>query len=410
MAAAAVLDAAGLVSAILRAVRTARRNRRECRLLARRVVMVGDLLQQLLPPDSERRCGGRRALDGLGARRAPAGASQESGAVRGFITAGRQAEQFREVQSEINDYMLLFPVVSHIDLTRRLDLIYGMLLPPPPPPPGSQPLQQEITATEVIPFESNQAITELFEFGQSQVAGMFGRATGQRAEVEMALLVASALFTSVSSQYERELNLLTKLQHMNIIKLLGHCTGESELILLYEYMPNGSLDKFIHGPNREVLFDWSLRFQIIQGIAEGLQYLHTGYIAPEYLRQGILSTKVDVYAYGVILLEIITARRSTELLDAPLRNEDRIVEITRCIQIAWLCVQTDPADRPSMLDVLAMLRGEKNVPAPKKPGDLLPEGETSGEILPESETSGEIAHWFVSSGGTCSSSEFTVPR
>jgi serine/threonine protein kinase len=58
----------------------------------------------------------------------------------------------------------------------------------------------------------------------------------------------------VFSQYERELNLLTKLQHTNIIKLLGHCTGEWELILIYEYMPNGSLDKFIHGILSRILY------------------------------------------------------------------------------------------------------------------------------------------------------------
>lgn len=96
-----------------------------------------------------------------------------------------------------------------------------------------------------------------------------------------------------------------------------------------------------------------------------------------------------------------------------MRNEARIAEITICIQIALLCVQKDPADRPSMLDVLAMLRDEKIVAAPKKPGDLLLGDETSvesGDLLLGEETSGETAHWFASSGATCSSTEFTVPR
>lgn len=52
---------------------------------------------------------------------------------------------------------------------------------------------------------------------------------------------------SVAFQYESEFHVLTKLQHTNIIKLLGHCTGQDEMILVYEYMPNGSLDKFIFG-------------------------------------------------------------------------------------------------------------------------------------------------------------------
>ncbi|XP_052164039.1 LRR receptor-like serine/threonine-protein kinase RGI1 isoform X2 [Oryza glaberrima] len=453
-------DAAGLVSAILQAVRAARRNRRECRLLARRAMMVGDLLR-LLPPESEtmRRPEVRRALDGLGGALRQAlelvESCQESGAVRGLMTAGRQAEQFREVQGEINDYMLLFPVVSHIDITRRLDLIYGLLLPADSQPhqmpedaPGSpgdhfeaDVRNVEITAAEVIPFESNQTITEPFEFGEHQVAG----------------------------HQEGLEELLSKVQRLK---------------WLCWWSQHDSL-----GPNREVSFDWFSCFKIIQGIAEGLLYLHTyeaeicivhrdlkpsnilldsdmnakigdfgiaktisparlqdtyvsgtfGYIAPEYLRGGILSTKVDVYAYGVILLEIITGRRScipclkddeyvhlteyawdlwrtgrsAELLDAALRNEARIAEITSCIQIALLCVQKDPADRPSMLDVLAMLRDEKIVAAPKKPGDLLLGDETSvesGDLLLGEETSGEAAHWFASSGATCSSTEFTVPR
>uniref|UniRef100_A0A0E0EKK3 Protein kinase domain-containing protein n=1 Tax=Oryza meridionalis TaxID=40149 RepID=A0A0E0EKK3_9ORYZ len=424
-------DAAGLVSAILQAVRAARRNRRECRLLARRAMMVGDLLR-LLPPESE---------------------------------TMRRPEMPEDAPGSPG---------NHFEADVR---------------------NEEITAAEVIPFESNQTITEPFEFGEHQVAGhqegleellskvqrlkwlcwwsqrdslegpstydllkaatnnfsskseiaSGGWATVYKAQMRNGLEIAIKVYPMgteekrVFSQYERELSLLTKLQHTNIIKLLGHCTGEWELILIYEYMPNGSLDKFIHGPNREVSFDWFSCFKIIQGIAEGLLYLHTGYIAPEYLRGGILSTKVDVYAYGVILLEIITGRRScipclkddeyvhlteyawdlwrtgrsAELLDAALRNEARIAEITSCIQIALLCVQKDPADRPSMLDVLAMLRDEQIVAAPKKPGDLLLGDETSvesGDLLLGEERSGETAHWFASSGATCSSTEFMVPR
>ncbi|CAL5002720.1 unnamed protein product [Urochloa decumbens] len=377
-------DAAGLVSATLQAVRTARRNRGECRALARRVMMVGDLLQlaQQGRSSSEamRRPEVRRALDGLGGalRRAYelVESCQERGAVYGFVMAGRQAEQFRDVQAEIDAYLLVFPM-AHI---------------------------------------------------------------GDGLEVAIKKYPTHVL--SVSSQYKSEFEVLKKLEHANIIKLLGHCTGEGEMILVYEYMPNGSLDKIIFDGRGDASLDWLTLFRIIEGIANGLLYLHThelcivhrdlkpsnilldfdmnskisdfgiakmlcpgssydtglsgtyGYMAPEYHRQGILSTKVDVYAYGVILLEAIAGKKSSvpclqddeyvnfiehvwslwstgrtfELIDPPLRNNGaQITDISRCIEIALLCVQTDPADRPFMSDVVLMLSNKKTMPFPNRP-------------------------------------------
>ncbi|KAK3121540.1 hypothetical protein QOZ80_8BG0655740 [Eleusine coracana subsp. coracana] len=129
-------DAVGLVSATLQAVRTAWRNRKECQSLARRVMMVGDLLQLVQQGSSEtmRRTEVGRALDGLGdaLRRAfeLVEFCQDRGAAYGFVMAGRQAEQFRDVQADIDSYLLVFPMVSHIDVTIRLERIYNMLLPP----------------------------------------------------------------------------------------------------------------------------------------------------------------------------------------------------------------------------------------------------------------------------------------
>lgn len=237
---------------------------------------------------------------------------------------------------------------------------------------------------------------------------------------------------------ESEFEILKNLKHENIIKLLGHCTGQGEGILVYEYMPNGSLDKFVFDARCGAFSDWKSRFHIMDGIAEGLVYLHThepcivhkdlkpsnilldsnmnakisdfgiatilrtgsyldtcisgtiGHMAPEYLKKGILSPEVDVYAYGVILLEIISGKRSSwlqddvyvnlteyawhlwatlrssELLDPWLRNGDQIADIIRCIQIALLCVQRDPADRPSMSDVLLMLGNKMTISSPKQ--------------------------------------------
>ncbi|KAL6640102.1 hypothetical protein ACP70R_022412 [Stipagrostis hirtigluma subsp. patula] len=507
-------DAAGLVSATLQAVRTARRNRRECRSLARRVMMVGDLLR-LVQAGSEtaRRPEVRRALDGLGGalRRAYelVESCQGRGAAYGFVMAGRQAEQFRDVQAEIDSYLLVFPVVSHIDITIRLDRIYNMLLPPDQPQQVTEAVPSSPTsdlephtrnegrALGDFQLEENQTVTEHSEFEECQIEGVQegleelltrdqrlkwlcwlpqqdkparpvydllkaatnnfsseneigcgGWSTVYKAHIgglEVAIKRYPSDARSSASQYDSEFQVLKKLQHTNIIKLLGNCTGQGEMILVYEYMPNGSLDKYIFDVRRGVSLNWLSRLRIIEGIAHGLLYLHSraelcivhrdlkpsnillgsdmnakisdfgiakmlcpewhqdtyisgthGYIAPEYLRGGILSTKVDVYAYGVILLEVISAkksivpclqndeyvsftehawhlwttRRSIEFLDPSLRNEDQITHIIRCIQVALLCVQTDPADRPSMSDVLLMLGNKKIISFPKVPADL----------------------------------------
>lgn len=125
-----------------------------------------------------------------------------------------------------------------------------------------------------------------------------------RDELEVAIKICSgdASGKNLDFEYETECHVLAKLKHPNIIKLLGHYNRLGKRILVYEYMANGSLDKFIFGIftlifsfwsnfhlvfffylmsgivtdlGRGVSLDWSSRFQIIEGIAQGLLYLHT---------------------------------------------------------------------------------------------------------------------------------------
>ncbi|KAM3739819.1 hypothetical protein ACB098_08G051000 [Castanea mollissima] len=220
-------------------------------------------------------------------------------------------------------------------------------------------------------------------------------------------------------EFVAEIISMGKLRHRNLVQLLGYCRRRGELLLVYDYMSNGSLDKFLYS-NEKPNLSWFQRFRIIKGVASGLLYLHEeweqvvlhrdvkasnvlldaelngrlGYLAPEIIRTRRATTCTDVFSFGAFMLEVACGRRpiglqgQTEdiilvdwvfecwrrgaILDAgdPRLEGNYVVEAMELVlKLGLLCSHSVPAARPSMRQVMQFLDGNANLPE-------LPDGST----------------------------------
>ncbi|XP_019437772.1 PREDICTED: probable receptor-like protein kinase At1g80640 isoform X3 [Lupinus angustifolius] len=231
-------------------------------------------------------------------------------------------------------------------------------------------------------------------------------------------------------EFENEVDLLSKIQHPNIISLLGCSIDGNTRFIVYELMQNGSLEAQLHGPSHGSALTWHMRMKIALDTARGLEYLHEhcyppvihrdmkssnilldakfnaklsdfglaiidgsqskkniklsgtlGYVAPEYLLDGELTDKSDVYAFGVVLLELLLGRKPVEkvapaqcqsivtwaipqltdrsklpnIVDPVIRNTMDPKHLYQVAAVAVLCVQPEPSYRPLITDVLHSL-------------------------------------------------------
>ncbi|MBA0690975.1 hypothetical protein Goari_008624 [Gossypium aridum] len=262
----------------------------------------------------------------------------------------------------------------------------------------------------------------------------------------------------VKAEFDTEVKLISNVHHRNLVRLVGCCSKGPELLLVYEFMPNGSLDKHLFGEGHGSL-NWKQRFDIIVGTAKGLAYLHEefhaciihrdikpsnilldrdfqpkiadfglvrllpedqthlstkfagtfGYIAPEYAIHGQLSVKVDTYSFGVVVLEIISGLKNNEtsldptaefllkrawglyqdkmameIVDRSLDPEEYdIDEMQRMIEIAFLCTQSSASLRPTMSEVVTMLRTVSSLEPRQPTRPAFIESDRRVDIIPQ---------------------------
>ncbi|XBI40355.1 hypothetical protein VPH35_124952 [Triticum aestivum] len=248
-------------------------------------------------------------------------------------------------------------------------------------------------------------------------------------------------------QFRAEVSSVGAIQHINLVKLVGFCCEGSKRLLVYEHMSNRSLDVHLFRNNSTIL-SWTIRYQIAIGVARGLAYLHegcrdciihcdikpenillddsfipkvadfgmakllgrefsrvlttirgtAGYLAPEWISGVAVTPKVDVYSYGMMLLEIISGKENSSasysssgdldvsfpvhaahkllegdvgsLIDQTLHDDLNLVEAELACKVACWCIQHHELDRPTMGQVVQILQGLVEIRMPPIPRHL----------------------------------------
>lgn len=272
-------------------------------------------------------------------------------------------------------------------------------------------------------------------------------------------------------EFAAEIETLGRLRHKNLINLLGWCKQRNDLLLVYEYIPNGSLDTLLFHSKANSVLTWDQRYNIITGIASGLLYMHEeweqvvihrdvkpsnvlidgemnarlgdfglarlydpgsvshttnvvgtiGYIAPEMTRTGKPSTSTDVYAFGVLLLEMITGRRPTDagnwtlvdwvrecqqvgqikdVIDPVLSSSSGpgfcAKEVELVLTLGLICSHSVPEFRPTMRQVTRYLSGDDVLPFVDDWGSVVSNSTNPGSD-PETRLFGGVSSDFIKS-------------
>ncbi|KAF2292255.1 hypothetical protein GH714_018188 [Hevea brasiliensis] len=296
------------------------------------------------------------------------------------------------------------------------------------------PVLTGITVDKSVEFSYEELAQATDNFSMANKIGEGGFGSVYYAELRNEKAAIKKMDMQASKEFFAELKVLTHVHHLNLVRLIGYCV-EGSLFLVYEYIENGNLSQHLRGSGRDPL-PWSARVQIALDSARGLEYIHEhtvpvyihrdiksanilidqnfrgkvadfgltkltevgsgslptrlvgtfGYMPPEYAQYGDVSPKVDVYAFGVVLYELISAKdaivkingSSTEtrglvaLFEDALNEPDPKEELCKLIdprlgdnypadsvrkmaQLAKACTQENPHLRPSMRSIVVAL-------------------------------------------------------
>ncbi|KAF5471277.1 hypothetical protein F2P56_011721 [Juglans regia] len=295
-------------------------------------------------------------------------------------------------------------------------------------------------------YEELTKATEGFkeELGHGAFATVYKGALESDRGKPVAVKKLNNIVTQGDLEFKAEVSAIGRTNHKNLVQLLGFSNEGQHRLIVYEFMSRGSLANFLFGGSRP---NWYQRTQIALGTARGLLYLHEecstqiihcdikpqnillddsltarisdfglakllktdqtrtmtrirgtkGYVAPEWFRNMPVTVKVDVYSFGILLLEIICCRKSFE---ADVQNEDQMIladwvydcykerkldlslgndeeamsdmkRVERYVMIAIWCIQEDPSLRPTMKKVIQMMEGAVEVPVPPDPSSFI---------------------------------------
>ncbi|KAJ7958543.1 Kinase family protein [Quillaja saponaria] len=329
-------------------------------------------------------------------------------------------------------YRRKYPYKSHQRNTQSSDAEKGL---------GLAPFLGKFSSIKIVGKKRSVLLVEYKHiematnnFRESNVLGEGGFGCVYKAQLDDNLPVAVKKLHCASRdaerEFENEVELLSKTQHPNVISLLGCSINGEARFIIYELMQNGSLETQLHGPSRGSSLTWHMRIKIALDTARGLEYLHehcrppvihrdlksshilldvnfnaklsdfclavavgsqnknniqisgiSGYVAPEYLLDGKLTDKSDVYAFGILLLELLSGRKPVEklapaqshsivtwampqltdksklpnIVDPVIKNTMDLKHLYQVAAVAVLCVQPEPSYRPLITDVLHSL-------------------------------------------------------
>ncbi|PIA50239.1 hypothetical protein AQUCO_01300760v1 [Aquilegia coerulea] len=250
--------------------------------------------------------------------------------------------------------------------------------------------------------------------------------------IDVAVKKSKVVDQNQIEQFLNEADVVSKINHKNVVKLLGVCVESKVPMLVYEYVPNGTLSHHIHGSSSRILSSWRICLKILADIARALDYMHSqadppiihrdvkpsnilldesftakvsdfgasklirldrtmeatqgqgtmGYLDPEYFQTGELTTKSDVYGFGVVLMELLSKRKALsqgrygemvslvqifasaaeenkldQVLKIAMANERENEQVHLVAKLAVGCVARSSKDRPTMAEVIDVLNG-----------------------------------------------------